>query len=45
MSFTYLTAAFAAMRPSVNEPEENLCALPPMVSPAPNSPSTVIMRL
>jgi hypothetical protein len=26
-----------AIRPSVNEPEENLCAEPPIVSPAPNS--------
>jgi hypothetical protein len=45
MSFTYFTAALAAMRPSVKEPDENLWAVPPMVSPAPNRPSTVIMRL
>ena len=45
MSFTYLTAALPAMRPSVKEPDENLWAVPPMVSPAPKSPSTVIIRL
>jgi hypothetical protein len=39
------SAAFAAIRPSVNEPDENLWAVPPMVSPAPKRPSTVIMRL
>ena len=40
-----MTAAFAARRPSVKEPEENLWALPPTVSPAPKSPSTVNIRL
>ena len=35
----YLTAALAANLPSVNDPDENLCALPPTVSPAPNNPS------
>src|SRR5437870_5675446 len=40
-----LTAALPAIRPSVNDPDENLWALPPMVSPAPKRPSTVIIRL
>ena len=40
-----LTAAFAANLPSVKEPDENLCALPPTVSPAPNKPSTDIILL
>ena len=35
LSSMYLTAAFAAKRPSVKDPEENLWALPPTVSPAP----------
>ena len=30
-----LTAAFPAIRPSVKDPDENLWAVPPMVSPAP----------
>ena len=29
----------------LKDPEENLWALPPIASPAPNSPSTVIIRL
>jgi hypothetical protein len=41
----YFTAALAASRPSVKEPEENACGVPPRASPAPNRPSTVIMRL
>jgi succinate dehydrogenase/fumarate reductase flavoprotein subunit len=41
----YLQAAFADKRPSVNEPDENACGVPPTASPAPNKPSTVIMRL
>ena len=45
MFLTYLTAALPAIRPSVKEPDENLCAVPPIVSPAPKSPSTVIIRL
>ena len=32
-------------KPSVNEPDENLWALPPTVSPAPNNPSTVVILL
>ena len=38
----YLTAAFAANLPSVKDPDENLCALPPTVSPAPNNPSIAV---
>ena len=38
-------AAFAARRPSVNEPDEKACGVPPTASPAPNRPSTVVMRL
>ena len=34
LSSIYLTAAFAANLPSVKDPDENLCALPPTVSPA-----------
>ena len=41
----YLTAAFAAILPSVNEPDENLWAVPPTVSPAPKRPSTVSILL
>ena len=31
-------AAFAARRPSVNEPDEKACGVPPTASPAPNRP-------
>ena len=41
LSSMYLTAAFAANLPSVKDPDENLWALPPTVSPAPNKPSIV----
>ena len=41
----YLTAAFAASLPSVNDPEENLCALPPTVSPSYISPIQGLQRL
>src|SRR5579875_262331 len=41
----YFTAAFAASLPSVKEPDENLWAEPPIVSPAPNSPLTVVILL
>jgi hypothetical protein len=44
-SSMYLQAAFAARRPSVNEPDENACGVPPTASPAPNRPSIVVMRL
>ena len=45
LSSIYLTAALAANLPSVKEPDENLWALPPTVSPAPNKPSTVVILL
>ncbi len=44
-SSMYLHAAFAARRPSVNEPDENACGVPPTASPAPNRPSTDVIRL
>jgi hypothetical protein len=44
-SSMYLQAAFAARRPSVNEPDEKACGVPPTASPAPNRPSIVVMRL
>src|SRR5260370_39226548 len=44
LSYTYATAAFPASRPSVYEPDENLCADPPTPSPAAESPFTAVTR-
>jgi hypothetical protein len=44
-SSMYWQAAFAARRPSVNEPDEKACGVPPTASPAPKRPSIVVMRL
>ncbi len=43
LSIINAKAALAAIRPSVNDPDENLCDEAPDASPAANKPLTVVI--